>query len=53
MDQFSSNGLVSQLIGYNVSLGTNWIQSHRVTMVTQIMEASKLILPRNFHLKST
>lgn len=34
MDQFSNNSLVSQLIDYNASLGTNWIQGHRVIMGT-------------------
>lgn len=53
MVQLSSNGLVFQLVDYDPSLRTNWFQGHGVILGTQIKEASKLILPRDLHLKST
>lgn len=39
MGQLSSSGLVSQLVGYDASLETDWIWSHGVIIGTQIKEA--------------
>ena len=35
MGQLSSNGLVSQSVGHDVSLETDWVWSHGVVMGTQ------------------